>query len=416
MNRRLPWALVLVLAILVLCLTSNRLPAQSGACGGVTVMLPFNDVAGNLFFCQIAEAFFSGLTNGTTPTTYSPSDNVPREQMAAFITRTQDSALRRGSRRAALGQWAFPTSVTVYSSIGGNAISVSNDPRQVKSDGEDVWVACHGSSRVDRIHASNGELLASRSLVSIGTGYQPHPSAILIARGLVWVTDDSDPGGLYVLYDTSSFNSFGRLATNLGASPLDLTTDGTYIFTANFGAATNGSVSRIPLTNPGSATVINYNGGFTRPAGILFDGQSIWVCDYGDNTLKKLDVNGNFLQVVPVGNGPTRAVFDGSNIWVPNYLSNTMTVVRARDGMVLATLTGNGLSSPVQAAFDGERILVTNQSGNSVSLWKAADFSLIGTYSVSPIGPLSASEPFGACSDGINFWITLRNGSVLARL
>jgi aryl-alcohol dehydrogenase-like predicted oxidoreductase len=39
--------------------------------------------------------------------------------MAAFVTRTQDSALRRGSRRAALGQWGFPTSVPLTGRIDG---------------------------------------------------------------------------------------------------------------------------------------------------------------------------------------------------------------------------------------------------------------------------------------------------------
>jgi hypothetical protein len=53
----------------------------------------------NPFFCQIAAAYFSGLTNGTSATIYSPGLNVTRDQMAAFITRTQDSALKRGSTR-----------------------------------------------------------------------------------------------------------------------------------------------------------------------------------------------------------------------------------------------------------------------------------------------------------------------------
>ncbi len=108
MRRKLRSALVLASILLVLVVTSNRLPADTGTCGGLAETLPFTDVTGNAFFCQIAAAFFSGLTNGTTATTYSPSDSVPREQMAAFITRTQDSVLRRGSRRAALGQWAPP--------------------------------------------------------------------------------------------------------------------------------------------------------------------------------------------------------------------------------------------------------------------------------------------------------------------
>src|SRR5687768_6678509 len=90
---------LLITLIASLTVLSTRLQADTGNCGGVTVTLPFTDVMGNPFFCQIAQAYFSGLTNGTSATTYSPSANVSREQMAAFITRTQDSALKRGSRR-----------------------------------------------------------------------------------------------------------------------------------------------------------------------------------------------------------------------------------------------------------------------------------------------------------------------------
>ena len=80
---------IALLASLVVALTvaSSRLQANTGTCGGVTTSLPFTDVMTSPFFCQMAEAFFSGLTNGTSATTYSPSQNVPREQMAAFITR-----------------------------------------------------------------------------------------------------------------------------------------------------------------------------------------------------------------------------------------------------------------------------------------------------------------------------------------
>src|SRR5262252_7144442 len=101
-------AAILCLAIVIIVMASKRMPADTGTCGGAMTTIPFTDVMGNIFFCSIAEAYFSGLTNGTTPTTYSPSNAVLRDQMAAFTTRTQDSALRRGSRRAALEQWAPP--------------------------------------------------------------------------------------------------------------------------------------------------------------------------------------------------------------------------------------------------------------------------------------------------------------------
>jgi len=106
---------------------------------------------------------------------------------------------------------------------------------------------------------------------------------------------------------------------------------------------------------------------------------------------------------VDVGSGPAFPVFDGTNIWVPNFTS-TVSVVRATGGLagtVVATLSGNGLNGQIAAAFDGERILVTN-GGGSVSLWKASDFTPMGTFSTG-----AGTTPYGACSDGLNFWITL---------
>src|SRR6478672_294590 len=88
------WAVVFFMG------ASFRVLADCSAFG-----LPFTDTGSTTFCAQIAEAYYSGLSNGTTATSYSPSAVVNREQMAAFVTRTLDQSLLRGSRRAALNQW-----------------------------------------------------------------------------------------------------------------------------------------------------------------------------------------------------------------------------------------------------------------------------------------------------------------------
>lgn len=165
------------------------------------------------------------------------------------------------------------------------------------------------------------------------------------------------------------------------------------------------------LTSP--ATVDTVSAGISSPAGILFDGSNIWITDIGDSKLKQLDASGAVLMSVNVGSNPRNPCFDGTNIWVPNGGSATVTVVRATGGFlgtVLATLSGNGLTGPTTCAFDGERILVTNFDGERVSLWKASDFSPIDN-----VGTGSGSTPWGACSDGVNFWISLLGTGKLAR-
>lgn len=395
-NRISKRSMMLCVAVILVAAASIRLKADTGTCGGVSTTLPFTDVlASNTFFCAIAEAYVTGLTNGTTATTYSPSDPVTREQMAAFVTRTMDQSLKRGSRRTGLDQ--------CWTNQGNNALALTTvgaGPQLVKSDGADVWVANALSGSVSRVRASDGAKLGAD-----WTGAQ-FATGVLVATGKVFVTGSTTPGGLYQIDPTQAPGPVTPVMVTLGNSPRGIAFDGRRIWTANFGSP--GSISIVTLSTLSTATL---TAGFSAPEGIIFDGENMWLTDVGDGKLKMLDANGSIVMSVSVGSSPRFPVFDGTNIWVPNNGSNSVTVVRATGGSagtVLATLTGNGLNGPQQAAFDGERILVTN--GDNVSLWKASDLSPIGTFNTGV-----NSGPFGACSSGPNFWITLLGTGKLAR-
>ena len=390
-------AALLAASMVMITIASKEMTADTGFCGGQSITLPFTDVpASNPFFCVIAEAFFSGLANGTTPDTYSPSASVPRQQMAAFVTRTLDQSLKRGSRQATLNQF--------WNTQGANNLALTTlggSPLQVKSDGADLWASA--SNTVVRVRASDGKLLET------WTG-ATNAHAVLVARGKVFVTGQTSPGSLYQIDPTQPAGIVTTLSNTLPTRPQAITYDGQRIWTANFGSglAGTGSVSIISL-NPFSVTTVST--GFSNPAGILFDGSNIWVADSGDDTLKKVGPTGNVLLSVIVGESPTLPAFDGINIWVPNFSSDTVSVVRAVGslaGTVLATLNNNDLS-PIAAAFDGERILITNES-DGVTLWKASDLTLIGSFSTG-----ANTTPIGACSDGLNFWIALLSANKLAR-
>ena len=393
LNRRSVFRASLVIALGVfITISSTRLRADTGSCGGVTITLPFTDVMASPFFCQIGAAYFSGLTNGTSATTYNPSDPVPREQIAAFVTRTLDQSLKRGSKRAALDQHWTPTSRE-----GLGLTAVGTGPTLVKSDGADLWVSNSTSGTVSRVRASDSKLLEIWTGAAGGTG-------VLSAKGLIFVGGSllGLPGRLYEIDPAQPMGAVTTLPIDLGSTPVGISFDGARIWTANL----SGSVSIITL-NPLSVSTITT--GFSSPYGILFDGANIWVTDNDPGRLLKLDSNGAIIQTIGL---PTTAVrfpvFDGTNIWVPH--GENVTVVRASTGAVLATLTGNGLHFPTSAAFDGERILVTNFLGDSVSLWKAADLTPLGSVSTG-----ANSGPNGACSDGLNFWVTLNQAGELAR-
>jgi len=204
------------------------------------------------------------------------------------------------------------------------------------------------------------------------------------------------------------------VATNLGFRPYGIAFDGSRIWTANLGDIGSPFTGSVSIVTPGASlpwtvTTIVTGPGPTRPIGILYDGANIWATNSVAGTLLKFDSNGTILQRITIGGNPAFPTFDGTNIWVPDSGSASVTVVRASTGAVLATLTGNGLNGPRSAAFDGERVLVTS-GGNSVSLWKAADLTPLGSFSTGP-----STGPNGACSDGLNFWITLPGTGQLAR-
>ena len=391
--------MILIAAMVIITAASTYMRADTGTCGGTSITLPFTDVpSGSVFFCSIAEAYIQALTNGTTPTTYNPSDPVPREQMAAFITRTLDRSLTRGSRRAAHTQFWTTTpqyTITAGTTTLGTTV-VGTLPRQVQSDSADLWVANATSGTVSRVRASDAKLLETWTGATNAYG-------VLIAMNRVFVTGDSVPGTLYMIEPSQVMGAVTTVASTLGNHPEGIAFDGSRIWTANSGSSGTDSIS---IITPGSPFTVTNVSGINGPLGVLYDGANIWVTAYGtgigNGHLYKLNSSGGILLTITVGNFPYHPVFDGTNIWVPNQGSSSITVVRPSDGMVLATLTGNGLRSPITAAFDGQRILVTNLAAASVSLWNASDLTPLGSFVVGGV-----SQPFGACSDGLNFWLTL---------
>src|SRR5262245_2826615 len=354
-----------------------------GACG------PFTDVPDGVFCQFVLEIFTLGITTGTTPTTYDPAANVSRLQMAAFLSRTVDGALKRGSRRTAINrQYTAQTSAALLT------VSIGNYPRQIQRGGVDVWVAATSENSVVRLRGTDGAIL--------GTWSANFPSSILVAMGRVFTAGN---GLLKRIDPTQPPGPATVVSSLLGINSIGTAYDGGRIWTANFGMTVFGNTGGVSIVTPGATipwTVTTLTAGFQSVSGILYDGANIWATDYDASTLLKLDSSGAVLQTIPTGARPFQPVFDGANIWVPSD-SGTLTVVRASNGAVLQNLTGNGMDNSVSAAFDGQRILVTNYNPGSVSFFKAADLTPLGSVS---IGPGGGFLPYGACSDGVNFWVS----------
>jgi DNA-binding beta-propeller fold protein YncE len=315
-------------------------PAQAQQlCGGVDYPFPYTDVSGvGAAFCPgIMEAYVTGVSKGTTPTTFSPNNTVTRVQMTTFLQRSLDQGLARASRRAALNQWWTPQNTNAMQST-----PLANIPAFCSADGEYIWTST-ANGDVVQVQAHTGAVLGT------WTG-ATQDKQLIVAAGRIFVAGATIPGSLYVIDPTQPPGAVATAASTLGGLPFGITFDGTNVWTANLG----GSVSIIAPQSPYAVTTVST--GFTDPEGILYDGAHVWVTEPATNKLFKLDGAGNILQTVTVGTNPSYPAFDGTNIWVPNSTDSSISVVQASTGNVVATIgqdASNLLSGPGSATFDG---------------------------------------------------------------
>ena len=394
--RHLRSALECLLLVFALLATGS---AGATQCGTGTYPFPFTDVAGvaDPFCPGIMESYVTGVSKGTTPTTFSPSALVDRTQMTTFLQRSLDQGLRRGSPRAALGQWWTSTDVNAMQSV----TSVGN-PLSCVSDGDSVWVTNSVANTVTQFAASTGKV-AGTWTGATGAG------AVLAAAGRVFVTAASNPGQILLIDPTQSPGAM-TLAATVPGRPVGLAFDGAKLWATNFPspATGNGGLSIITVQAALPYPTTPVTAGLGDLVGIVYDGKNIWVADRTANKLHKLDSAGAILQTVGLPVRPQYIIYDGANLWVTSPQpgpNGSLVVVQASTGAIVASIVAdanNGINAPQAPSFDGERVLVPSYFSNSVAIFKAADLGLLGKVDVG-----ANSGPTATCGDGVSTWVPL---------
>jgi hypothetical protein len=389
-------------ALLCAFLAGGAVRRAEDTCG------PFADVSA-MYCPYVLEVYYAGISAGTSSTTFSPDVPITRGEAAVFAAKTLNQAVKRSSRRAALGRWSTTAPWGAWFS-GVGTTPLPHAPTgfsRMAADGTDIWVG--DSQGVGRFRASDGQFL------DFWTTDQA-PSGIVSAFGLVLVAGwtPSGTGHFYVIDPRLPAGAAQKVA-DIPAYTTDLAFDGGGVWAANIGG-----VSSIYPVSAGSWQATNYTTGFQAVNGITYDGQHVWVSDSGLCALLQLDYSGNIQRTVSLGSPNcylgSSLLYDGQNILVPSY-GLGLGVVRPSDGSIIANVAvSSGLVDGI--AFDGERLLTICNGASqevfpSLTLLRAADYSVITYQGFSDIGGPSF---WAATSDGLNFWIGLGVGeSVLAR-
>jgi hypothetical protein len=145
------------------------------------------------------------------------------------------------------------------------------------------------------------------------------------------------------------------------------------------------------------------------PSALTFDGESIWVANRGDDTVMKLNGDGDILHTSLVGGSPDGLAYDGQDIWVLNDESRNVMKL-APDGMLLGTYEDVGSYPQAIAFYDGNLWVVSQTYYGAGSVFRLAlDGSRRGIYSV---GDTANALTF----DRESVWVTNSGEGTVSRL
>ncbi len=262
-----------------------------------------------------------------------------------------------------------------YSTNSGSS-ALFNQPLGITTDGTSLYVADYNNHAIRQID------LATK-IVSIFAG-----------NGIVGRT-----------------NGIGMAASFY--NPTDVTTDGKNLYVADFN---NNSVRVINIDNHEVTTIGSVDGlagsvdstipadvRFNHPTGITTDGINIYVADYGNSTVRRIDISNNYAVYTLAGvsgsigsaddsqgirgaarfNGPARITTDGKNLYLTDFNNRTIRQIEIKSGIVttLAGRTGplgtdvgtdNGIGAaahfyqPNGITTDGVNLYVTDLYQNTI--------------------------------------------------
>jgi hypothetical protein len=382
----------LILPVAALAFFGGALIADvQGQCG------PFTDVSPG--FCPyILEMYYLGITAGTSPTTFSPDNPVTRGQAAVFVSKGLSQSLARSTRRAALGQW---WTSTPRWDLGLGVTQLTGNPIAAASDGLDIWTANAANHTASRVRASDGRLLETWTGIGVGSG----PVAVLSALGRVLVLSGGPDNGALYSIDPSQAAGDATLLAAVPNGANSFAFDGVRVFANNTGGVAQDvflSVITPTASAPWSVQTV-HDANHLLSGGLLYDGTRMWLASFSGELLR-LNSDGTVADAIPLGASGRAPIFDGTNLWVPTG-ADGIAIVRADNGVLVTTLA----ETTEFLAFDGVRVLSVNPVTQSISVWRAADLTELGTFGT------GGATPAGACSDGLNFFVTLPSVSQLAR-
>lgn len=262
----------------------------------------------------------------------------------------------------------------------------------------------------------------------------------LWVAGLPWARRDATndrilkrPAGLDLLDTTGAPAAYLERFAQEGLSAFAMASDGRYVWATlqkeTDGVVQPGFVVKFSLEEllyqgprqrdaPPSQRVLYQVPVGRTPQALAFDGASLWVANYDDDSVMKLAAEtGQVVHTVTQTiSAPTALAYDGLYLWVANAQADTLTKLNTADGSVVATVPVG--DSPWALAVAGDHLWVANADDGTLTQVDRKTAKKVNSYPVGA-GPMSlVHTPAGlfvaAWADNAVVQVDPANGQQLA--
>lgn len=190
-----------------------------------------------------------------------------------------------------------------------------------------------------------------------------------------------------------------------GTGPVGVAFDGAHIWVSNYA---DNSIKKINTTTDEVVTSVSMGDG-ARPRGIAFDGAHIWVANSGNDTVTRIDtLTDEIVARTPVGEGagPVAIAFDGTHVWVANSESAGMRKIDTTTGVVEEVPVGDPTHG---IAFDGRHIWAANSGNARISKIDVLTGEVVERV---PVG----KGPVGVAFDGRHIWVANSESAGMSKI
>lgn len=188
-----------------------------------------------------------------------------------------------------------------------------------------------------------------------------------------------------------------------GTGPVGVAFDGAHIWVSNYA---DNSIKKINTTTDEVVTSVSMGEG-ARPRGIAFDGAHIWVANSGNNSVTGIDtLTDEIVARIPVGIGPVAIAFDGRHIWVANSESARMSKIDTTTDRVEEVHAGDPTHG---VAFDGRYIWAANSGNARISKIDVLTDEVVERVSV-------GRGPVGVAFDGRHIWVANSESARMSKI